>query len=174
MTDPFATPAPIASAFASADSFRGRLVLIQPTQIEHDVPKQANAPTGPKGDRITATVTVVDGKGPVQVFAQRVATGKYLDGDVHRGVWFNQQRIVDGLKDPATGALLPMVLATFDTYKPGQMAGQGNPWGLIDPTEADKQTAREYLARQMVGGAAAPTAQAAPAPAPAADNKAPF
>lgn len=172
MTDPFATPQPIASAFASADSFRGRLVLIQPTSIERNVPKQAGVPNGPSGDKITATVTVVDGKGPVQIFAQRVATGKFLNETVHRGVWFNQDRITKGLQD-VSGNLVPMVLATFETFKPGQMAGQGNPWGLVDPTEADKQTAREFLAAQMVGGAAAPT-QAAPAAAPAGDDEAPF
>jgi hypothetical protein len=165
MTDPFAAPATIASAFASADSFRGRLCLIQPTKLERDVPKSNGS--AEKGDRITATVTVVDGRGPVQVFAQRVATGKYLDGTVHRGVWFSQSRLIGHLTDPA-GNLLPMVLGTFETYKPGQMAGQGNPWGLLPPSEEDKQMARNYLANMTVASASAPTPPPAPAPQPAA------
>ena len=76
MNDPFADPTPIASDFASADSFRGRLVLIQPTRLELDVPNMQNP--SQTSDRVTATVTVVDGQGPVQIFAQRVPTGKFL------------------------------------------------------------------------------------------------
>lgn len=175
--DPFSTPTPRASAFASADSFRGRLVLIRPTKLEHDVPKQANKPDGAKGDRVTANVTVVDGLGPVQVFAQRQPTGKFLDGPDHRGVWFNQDQLAAGLQD-VKGGLLPLVLARIETLKPGTMQGQGNPWTFIEPTEEDKQIARNFLANQMVGGASAPTQpapqQAAPPVAPAPAQQSPF
>lgn len=154
--DPFQTATPRASAFASADSLRGRLVLIRPTKIERDIPKQAHVPNGPKGDRVTANVTVVDGLGPVQVFAKRQPTDRWLDGPEHRGVWFNQDQLAAGLQD-VRGNLLELVLARIDTLQPGTPAGQGNPWVFQDPSEEDKDVARKFLASQMVGGAAAPT-----------------
>jgi hypothetical protein len=155
--DPFQTPTPRASAFPSAASFRGRLVLIRPTKIEHNIPKQAGVPNGPTGDRVTANVTVVDGQGPVQVFGKdRQPTGKWLDGPEHRGVWFNQDQLASGLQD-VRGNLLELVLARIETLQPGTAAGQGNPWVFQDPSEEDKDMARKFLANQMVGGASAPT-----------------
>lgn len=155
--DPFQTPTPRVSAFPSAQSFRGRLVLIRPTKIERDIPKQANVLNGPKGDRVTANVTVVDGLGPVQVFDKnRQPTDRWLDGPDHRGVWFNQDQLSAGLQD-VRGNLLELVLARIETLKPGTSAGQGNPWVFQDPSEEDRDVARKFLASQMVGGAAAPT-----------------
>lgn len=162
--DPFATPTPRSSAFASAQSFRGRLVLIRPTKVERDVPKQSNVPNGPKGDKITANVTVVDGLGPVQVFARRQPTGKFLDGPDHRGVWFNQEQLAAGLQD-VRGNLLELVLARIDTLQPGTEQGQGNPWVFTEPSEEDKQTARNFLANQTIGAASAPMAPAKQPPA---------
>lgn len=155
MTDPFASPAPIASEFASADSFRGRLVLIQVTGYELDVPNQQDP--GKKADRVTATVTTVDGLGKVQIYAQKAPQGKFLEGPEHKGVWFSQDRIVKGLvtdRQFITGQ--PPVLARIETYKPGKTAGLGNPWGLVAATDADKQIARDFLANRTVGAAAAP------------------
>ena len=159
--DPFADPTPRQSNFASADSFRGRLVIIEPTKVEHDVPKQSTVPNGPKGDRVTATVTVVDGQGPVQTFANRVPTGNFLDGDVHRGVWFNQEQLAAGLLELDGKTLKKMVLCRIDTLKPGAPAGQGNPWTMAAATDAEKQIARNYLANRTVSAASAPTASAA-------------
>jgi len=164
--DPFEDPTPRTSDFASADSFRGRLVMIEPTKVEHDIPKQANVPNGPKGDRVTATVTTVDGKGPVQIYAQRAATGKWLDGPAHRGVWFNQDQLSAGLLREDGKTLKGRVLARIDTLKPGTPAGQGNPWVMNAVSEQDKATARAFLASQMVGESSAPTA-----PAPVADTQ---
>lgn len=162
MNDPFADPTPRASEFASADSFRDRLVLLEPTRVERDIPKQASKPDGPKGDRVTAVVTVVDGLGSVQVFSNRMATGKFLEGDVHRGVWFNQDQLAAGLQTPDGKSLLPMVLCRIDTLKPGTMQGQGNPWVMNAVSDEDKQTARDYLANRTVAQASTP--------APATDN----
>lgn len=171
--DPFSKPAPVLSTFPDANSFRGRLIFVEPTKIEHDVPKSSNQPNGPRGDRITATVTVVDGSeatSPVQLYSQRVPTGNFLEGGEFEGVWFNQDRIITALKDKTqpTG-LAKMVLGRLETYKPGQIAGQGNPWSLEDPTEADMQTARDFLARRYAAQAAGAVAQAAPATAPKAN-----
>lgn len=160
--DPFADPTPRTSEFASADSFRGRLILIEPTKVERDVPKTAANPMGPKGDRVTATVTTVDGQGPVQIFAQRVPTGKWLDGPEYIGVWFNQEQLSAGLQTLKKDALLKMVLCRIDTLKPGTPAGQGNPWVMSPASDADKQMARDYLAGRKL----AQTAPQAPAPNP--------
>jgi|SRR5688572_20818523 len=153
VTDPFADPTPIASTFASADSFRGRLVLIQPTFIELDVPNAKNP--GQKSDRVTATVTTVDGAGPVQIFREKVPTGNYLTGPEHKGVWFSQDRIVKAVcpERRVTGG---MILARVETFKPGQVQGLGNPWGLLPASDADKQVARDFLANRTIAQASAP------------------
>lgn len=161
MTDPFAEPSPVASKFASVQSFYGRLVIIEPNKIEHDVPKSSANPTGPKGDRVTATITTVDGQGPVEIFANRGGTGQYLEGPEHRGVWINQDRLVPALQTPDGKALLPMVLARVSTFKGGP-AAQGNPYSFDAPTEEDKQMARDFLAGRKVAAAAAPVEQKNP------------
>lgn len=148
-TDPFEDPTPRTSEFASADSFRGRLILIEPTKVERDVPKQATNPTGPKGDRVTANVTVVDGQGPVQIYSQRVPSGKFLDGPMHRGVWFNQDQLAAGLQTPE-GQLRKRVLCRIDTLKPGTPAGQGNPWTMTVTTPAEKEMAAKFLANVIL------------------------
>ncbi len=165
--DPFAAPTPRVSAFPSVASFRGRLVLIRPTKLEHDVPKQPSAPTGPKGDRVTANVSVVDGLGPVELFPGGNPSGRFVDGPDYRGIWFGQDQLAAGLQD-ARGNLLELVLARIDTLNPGTRAGQGNPWVFSEPSESDKDMARKFLAGQMVGGAAAPTAPPAQQPPAAA------
>lgn len=157
--DPFARPTPRPSNFASADSFRGRLVLIEPTKVEHDVPKQASQPNGPKGDRVTATVTVVDGLGPVHAYSNRIK-GAPLEGDVHRGVWFGQEQLSAGLLETDGRTPKKMVLARIDTLKPGQPQGQGNPWIFQDYTDEDAQVARNYLANRTVAAASQPSAPA--------------
>jgi len=166
--DPFEDPTPRASEFASADSFRGRLILIEPTKVERDIPKQSANPTGPKGDKITATVTVVDGQGPVQVYSQRVPSGKYIDGPVYRGVWFNQDQVTVGLQTADGSQLRKMVLTRLDTLKPGTMSGQGNPWTVSAPSEEDKQTARDFLANRTVAQATAPAKTGNPFAEPSA------
>lgn len=144
--DPFEDPTPPAVVFASADSFRGRLVMIEPTKVERDIPKVSSQPSGPKGDRITANVTVLDGKGDVQAYKNKVPTGQTLPGPVYRKVWFNQDQIASGLQT-VQGQLRGRVLAVLDTYKPGQPAGQGNPWTLIPATAEQKSAAVKELAR---------------------------
>lgn len=144
VTDPFADPAPIASEFASADSFRGRLVMIEPTQLELDVPN-AQQP-GKVNDRLTATVTTLDGQGRVQIFAQKVPTGKYLDGPSHKGVWFSQDRIVKAVLPDRVLRPGVRILGRLETFKPGKPAGLGNPWGLTAATPQEKAQAAAILA----------------------------
>lgn len=168
--DPFSSPAAVTSTFPSADSFRGRLVIIEATSIERNVPK-SDQKGAQIGNKITATVTVVDGAGPVQLYAYRVPQNQWLEGPVFHGVWFNQDRIAlkGGLvTGPNADLVTTPVLCRLETFKPGKPAGQGNPWGLVDPTEEDKALARKVLAGLTVDAAATP------APAPAADESNPF
>ena len=149
--DPFNAPAPIASEFASADSFRGRLVLIEVTGYEDRVPV-FNQP-GQFKPRVTTKVTTVDGKGKVQIFLQKAPTGKFLDGPEHPGVWFGQDRIVPAVAPDGEKSIGRLTLAVIETYKPGKSAGLGNPWGLVNPTEEQMQTARDFLANKTVAAA---------------------
>lgn len=158
--DPFEDPTPRVSKFASADSFRDRLVMIEPTQIERDVPKQASDPNGAKGDKITANVTVMDGKGSVQGFKEGIPTGITLDGPLYRGVWFNQDQITDGLQTPDR-VLRKRVLCRLNTLKGEGRAGRGNPWIVIQATPEEKSQAAKLLADGIVGNAA-PTPPANP------------
>lgn len=160
MTDPFAAPAPVASDFASLQSFDGRLVIIEPTRLETNIPN----PEDPSKvmDRITANITTVDGQGAVPQYARRVATGKTFEGPRHEGVWLSQDRVVKALMNPdVPGVPLKMVLARVGTWKGGP-AGRGNPWELKPFTDADAVTARNFLANRTVGAAAQPQAQEAP------------
>lgn len=161
--DPFENPTPRQAKHASADSFRGRLIAIEPLSVEHDVPKQANQPNGAKGDKITANVIVLDGLGPVKVYSQRVATGGTLDGPVYRKVWFNQDQIAEACQTPDGKSLLKLVLCRIDTLRPGQMAGQGNPWVVLPATPEERKQAVQAYAGIMMGDAqAAPPADRNP------------
>lgn len=159
MSETFNLPSgtPIASDFASAQSFRGRVVLIEVTAYETNIPNPMNP--GTFQDRATARVTTLDGVGPVQIYSQKAPTGKFLDGPVHEGVWFGQDRIRKVIAPAGAGSVGNSVLAVVDTYKPGQMPGKGNPWGLVDPTPDQIKKATEIYAAMKVGGAASPSSQ---------------
>lgn len=170
--DPFSGPSPIPVTFASVQSFQGRLVLIEPKKTEMAM----NDDNGQMQERITATVTVIDGSGPVKTFKRRVDTGMTLEGPEFPGVWIGQQMLVGQLKD-GKGNLLPMVLGRFDTKTRGGSAGKGNPWEIYPPTDQDVQVARKYLADRYAAQANAAVANAAPTQAPAqapAQNGNPF
>lgn len=154
MTDPFGGPAVIPTEFATIESFRGRLVLIKPTKLETGLPNQMNP--GQLQDRMTADVSVVDGRGPVQQFKNRQPTGQILAGPEFPGTWFSQDRVVKQLMDAYKNGT--MVLGVLETYKPGQQAIKGNPWGIVEATEEQKQLARNYLANRTIGNATAPAA----------------
>lgn len=162
MTDPFAGPAAIPTEFPTIASFRGRLVLIRPLKSEM-VPNTQGAP-GQMQDRITADITVVDGRGPVPGFTRGQPNGQTFTGPDFRGVYISQEVIVKQLADGLRGQT--QVLAWIDTRTPGTAPGKGNPWGLIDATQNPEavQTARSFLATRTVAAAAAPAAQAAAQP----------
>lgn len=156
MTDPFAAPAAIPSSFPTVASFRGRLVLIRPLKQE-TVPNNLGKP-GDTQERVTADITVVDGLGPVPQMKGNPPspTGQMFQGPEFRGTYLQSEVVVvqlaDALRDRG------MVLGRIDTKTPGTQPMKGNPWGIIAPTEEDKQIARNFLATQMVGAASAPAA----------------
>lgn len=150
-TDPFAAPSAIPSTYPKPTDLKGHLVLISPVKLE-SVPNTQGKP-GDMQDRVTADVKVVDGE-----------LANFPGQTEFTGVYFSGSRVVPALV-PSIQAR-GMVLARFETRDPSAKAGKGNPWGLQDPTEADKQTARDYLAGRTVAAAQAP----APAAAPATDN----
>ncbi|HEX5705628.1 MAG TPA: hypothetical protein VFX97_20670 [Pyrinomonadaceae bacterium] len=159
MTDPFAGPAILPSTFPTVASFRGRLVLIKPLKQE-TVPNNLGAP-GSTQERVTADITVVDGLGPVPQMKGNppTPTGQMFDGPEYRGVYVQSEVIVKQLADAL--AARTSVLAWIDTRNPGTQPMKGNPWGLIDATQNPDavNTARQFLATQMVGAASAPAAQ---------------
>lgn len=168
--DPFADPAAVPSTYPSTESLRGRLVMIVVRKIEQ-VPNRQNPQV--MNDRITADVTVVDGRGPVPVFKNYQHTGQFLEGPSFPGMYISGSRLVTQLT-PYIGTNQP-VLGVIDTYQPGQRQGQGNPWGLTAATPEQRAIAVNFLNTRSVAGAAAPAPapvqQAAPvapqAPAPA-------
>jgi hypothetical protein len=169
--DPFKDPAPIASTFASADSFRGRLVMIEPERLELDVPNQSDPRN--VADRLTATVTTLDGQGRVEIYSYKAPTGKYLDGPVHKGVWFSQERIVKAVLPDRVLTPGVRVLGRLETYKPGKPAGPGNPWGIVPATPQEKQAAAQALANLTLGQAQDPADDKDPF-APGGAKEAPF
>jgi hypothetical protein len=136
--DPFAAPAPVGD-FPDLLALRGRLLMIQPTKLETGlVSAQFSEPGKPHiYDRLTATVHVVDG-GQV-----RAADGTAFEGSSFPDMYLSQTRILSQCK---TAVGHHMVLGRLDTFKPGAEPKKGNPWGLSDPTDAEKQAAREFIA----------------------------
>lgn len=159
--NPFADPIQPPSVYPSQASLRGRLVLIMPIKIEQ-VPSNLNP--GQTQERITASVTVVDGLGPVPDIKNNQPTGQWLEGPDFAGVWLSGQRIVDQLRSYInTGQ---SVLGVIETYKPGQVPMKGNPWGILTATDEQKSVATQFLAQRTIGAAAAPAPVQQQAPAP--------
>lgn len=156
--DPFSRPGVIPSAFPKVQSLQGRLVLFKPKSVK-TVPNNLGG-QGAMQEQMTVDVTVVDGAGPVPVFNQRQHTGAFLEGPDFPGMWISSEVIVKQLLDALTAG--GQVLARVNVPNPALPAGKGNAWGLVDPTEEDLQTARNFLANRTVAATSAP----GPVPAP--------
>lgn len=154
VNDPFGTPAAVPSAFPTVGGLRGRLVLIWPKKQE-TVPNKLGKP-GDTQEQITANVDVVDGLGPVPVVKGNppTQTGQFLDGPSFTGMWITNEVVVTQLRDALTSG--GAVLGRIDTKVPGTNPGKGNAWGIMEPSEEDKQIARNFLANRTVGAAQAP------------------
>lgn len=121
MTDLFDAPA---SGGVKITEFDGQLLLITPTAHETDIPTAY----GP-ADAVTANIAVLDGNGA---------------GQEHTGVRIFQKALQGQLRPKVGTGRMVLGRLGRGTAKPGQSA----PWLLSDPTESDKQIARDYLARK--------------------------
>lgn len=122
-TDPFNSPA--VSSDTKITEFDGDLLLITPTSYEEDV----QTVHGTK-DAVKANVVVIDEKRPER-------------SDSHEGMLIFQGRLI-GQTKPFVGKGL--VLGRLREAKELKKPGQNAPWVLADPTDEDKDKAREYLA----------------------------
>ena len=164
--DPFAAPSAILSEFPKLANLKGRLLMIRPVKFEERIPSKFRNPDGTVQlqDRMTADVYVIDG-GEIPGFGGSDFPGMYISND----------RLAKQIV-PKLGTGL-MALGRLSLLKPDQDPGAGNPWGLLDPTEEDKQKARAYIAagNRQPGEPAFGSApqQQAPAPQPAPVQQAP-
>lgn len=121
MTDAFSAPA--AGGRFNAEASNGRLLLIRPDEYKIGI----STTFGVK-DAISANIVVID--------EQAVANSEEIDGALlFGGVLIGQLKSKIGKG---------MVLGRLEqgTAKPGQKP----PWRLADPTDAEKDVARAYLA----------------------------
>jgi len=125
--------APGSASGVTWEQLDGRLVLVKPLKVEVGI----NTVVGVR-DATVADVIVLDGTAAGTVHSATFVFPKVLQSQLKANVGsgrYNLGRVGKGVAKP----------------------GQNAPWLLTDPTEADKQAARNYLA-------SAP----APAPQPAA------
>lgn len=134
--NPFASPA--AASGIQWDDHLGRLLLIEPTAVEHGV----QTAFGEK-DAVRADITVIDADG---------APEEYRDALIFPGVLISQTRSLIGEK----------VLGRLGqgAAKPGQKP----PWRLDDATESDIEIGVKYLESRKPQNpfASASSAQAKP------------
>lgn len=155
------------------DAGVGRLVLISPMKIERNVPNQLAKPDEngklPTQDRMTADVVFLDG--PPFMY------GGDPDGDngqpkphtmqatmphEARSMWLSNVLLIQQCERSIGGGMVLGRLIKGIPSRPGNRP----PWKLDDPTEADKQVARDYLVAKQAGRIAPPV-QVAPQQAPA-------
>lgn len=167
----FMDPASASSNRPSIASFRGRLIMVKPLKQE-TVPKRMGAP-GQTEERVTADVTVVDGLGPVPKMEGNppVATGVMIDGPEFPRMWISNEYVVTQLSEALRVG--GVVLGRVDLPHPNKNPGQGNAWGIVRATDADKQTARDFLANRTIGATQAP-AQVVPQNTAPASHGNPF
>jgi len=113
-----------ASGGVKITEFEGQLLLITPTAVEKDISTAYGA-----ADATTVTLVVLDGNGA---------------GEEHTDVKVFQKALQGQLRPKVGTGRMVLGRLGRGVAKPGQSA----PWLLADPTEADKQVARDYLARK--------------------------
>lgn len=122
-TDPFNSPA--ASSDVKITEFDGDLLLITPTSYEEDIQTIHGAK-----DAVKADVVVINEKKPAK-------------SEKHEGLLIFQGRLIGQTKSfVGKGLVLGRLREANDLKKKGQNA----PWVLDDPTDEEKDIAREYLA----------------------------
>jgi len=132
MTDPFSDAR---SGFITAEDFQGRLLLVAVTGFEAN--RESTMNPGKTFDTIIADVTVLDG--PITEMFDHIPMkieGQYLSGS----------GLVPQLKGKV-GKVHPsnQILGRM-TQRPARVTGFKPANVLAEPTDADKVTARAYLA----------------------------
>lgn len=120
MTDMFDAPA---SGGVKVTDYEGCLLLFTPTGTE----KEVSTAFGP-ADATRTDLAVLDGNDA---------------GEAHTGVLVFQKALQGQLRAAVGTGRMVLGRLGKGTAKPGQSA----PWLLADPTEADKQAARDHLAK---------------------------
>jgi len=119
-TDPFSPPA----SSVKVTDFDGRLILVNPKEAVDDVPTTF----GP-ADAIRCAVVVLDADG---------------GPEVHEDVLIFQKVLGAQLRPKITPSGDGWVLGRLGTG--AAKAGQSAPWKLVETTEAENQTARDWFA----------------------------
>lgn len=150
------------------DAGPGRLLLISPLGIERKVVNRLGRPDAngqlPVQDRMTADVVFLDG--PPFMFGgdpdgdggpPRPHTTQALIPYESRSMWITNVLLIQQC-ERSVGSMVLGRLAKGESSKPGNRP----PWKLTDPTEADRQIARQYLVDKQAGRIAPPAPQQAP------------
>lgn len=162
--DEFGSPDAVGGVRARfQDAGPGRLVLIEPLKIERNVPNRRAKPDAngqlPTQDRMTAHVVFLDGppfmyggdpqgeNGPAKPHTMQATIPHEV-----RGMFISNVLIVSQCERSIGGG---KVLGRLVKGTPSQ-PGLRPPWKLDDPTDADRQVARDYLRAVQEGRITAP------------------
>lgn len=164
VTDPFSAPASGGAKYPKLEirdddnqivkdpnCLHGRLLMITPLKVE-TVPNRLSQVPGATQERVTADVVVLDDQtvyGPSSVIGPPEGELEQVPA-AFDGMYFSQAALVSQMRK-ATKANMAgadpkrMVLGRLKKEPPKEK-GRYPTWVLADPTEADKQLARNYLA----------------------------
>lgn len=160
-----------------SDAGVGRLVLITPIKIERNIPNRLAKPDQngqlPTQDRMTADLVWLDGPpflyggdpegngGPPKPHTMQANIPHEA-----RNMWITNVLLISQCERSIGGGKVLGRLIKGEPSRPGQRP----PWKLADPTEADRQIARDYLRAVQEGRITPP----APAGQPTPQNAAPM
>jgi hypothetical protein len=133
MSDPFSDPS-ASSGYPKVAELVGHLVLLRPTRFEERLLNQHfSKPDKPVyNDRVTADVIVLDGP-----------LGEH-DDTQWDDMWITNSRLTSQLRRSVD----KQVLGRVELRYPDKPVGQGNPYGLVPPSEDDRKLARKFLAEE--------------------------
>lgn len=147
----------------------GRLLLIEPTKLERNVPNRLARPDAngqiPTQDRMTLVLTVLDG--PPFTYGGKPKEGipDHLQASApaeFRGALTSHAIIIAQCEAKLPGAAGPggRVLGRFGfSDRAPSQPGQSRAYRLTEPTEEDKALARQWLAHKAGAAITGPTAQ---------------
>jgi len=152
--DPFSAPAPQQPKGPRIRDMYGRLLLVIPQRLEKDVTSQFKDKDGNRQvqDRMTADVICLDG-GPIAYGGRPETVGGPPHDKTaqvpHRNVaqYISNAGLISQCRDALAKRLAGKPGMVLGRLQVGEAKGNNNPpYLLAEPTEADKQLARQYLA----------------------------